>query len=86
MKSDRVKSSWPKIVQQSQMEKKMLSLGKTSENGHNLKYFISSQQCEIETVYACPYLMSVLLTAAGSVSTTTGMARLKKQFLKDSNS
>lgn len=29
--------------------------------------------------------MSVRLTGAGSVSTATGMAKLKKQFLKDSN-
>ena len=32
------------------------------------------------------YLISVLLTMAGSVNTTTGMAKLKKQFLKDWNS
>lgn len=35
---------------------------------------------------ASGYLIRVLLTSAGSVSTMTGMAKLKKQFLKDSNS
>lgn len=38
-----------------------------------------------DKMYTCSYLMSVRLTGAGSVSTTTGMAKLKKQFLKDSN-
>lgn len=39
----------------------------------------------MEEIYWCFYLMGVRLTGAGSVSTTTGMAKLKKQFLKDSN-
>lgn len=38
------------------------------------------------TVLSASYLIRVRLTSAGSVSTTTGMAKLKKQFLKDSNS
>lgn len=46
----------------------------------------SDRDSEINYLKICPYLMSVLLTGAGSVSTTTGMAKLKKQFLKDSNS